>query len=293
MGEKFDATKSFLFENMLSVFTNYGKDFLQDEAIPLITNELVKQGGNMLLDYGASAIPGIGGAISEYRTNKKIKNLEEMFAILNEKNAALKDKFENQTLENKEVLDFIFEMVFEKIEKVSQKEKIRYMIDGYSEFLNLENPSFDVAYLYFDTLDKLTLLDIDTLKLSYQSMYSYFSGEIEKNNEITGYNDILSKYDIDYSQYKSVRENLLRMGLFENEYDNKIEKDYKNVEKAIKEIKVTVSGLYDVINGKKKVSDVKKLTSKSDVKFNAKDRLKISKFGRDFVEHFLLEGDNN
>ena len=43
------------------------------------------------------------------------------------------------------------------------------MINGYSEFLNLDNPSFDVAYLYFDTLDKLTILDISVLKLSYRA----------------------------------------------------------------------------------------------------------------------------
>lgn len=293
MGEKMDAAKGFLFENVLSVSVEHGKELLKNKVLPYMTSELVRQGGSVLLDYGASAIPGIGGAISDYRLNKRIKNLEEMITILDEKESLLKERFENQTIENKEILDSIFEMVVEKIEVVSQKEKIRYMIDGYSEFLNLENPSFDVAYLYFDTLDKMTLLDIDTIKLSYQLSYIYFSEEEKKSGEITSFRDILSKYDIDYSQYESVRENLLRMGLFENEYDNAIEKDYKNVEQALKEIKTTVDGIYDVLNNKKKNSSIKKLTNKSDVKFKAKDQLKISKFGRDFVKHFLLEENSN
>lgn len=289
MGEKFEAAKSFLFENFLSISSEYGKEILKEEAIPLITNELVKQGGNVLIDYGANMIPGIGGAISEYRTSKKIKNIEKMMTILNENTDTLKEKFEHQTIENKEVLDSIFEMVVGKIENISQEEKIKYMVDGYSEFLDLKNPSFDVAYLYFDTLDKLTLLDIDVLKLFYYGNYYLMINNIDSYDGPTSYDEVLTKYDIDYSQYEAIRENLLRLGLFENEYDDKIEKDYKNVEQAIKELRITVSGLYDVVNGKKKVSTIKKLTSKSDVKFKTKDRLKISKFGRNFVKHFLVE----
>lgn len=292
MGERFDAAKSFLFENFLSVSSEYGKEILKEEVIPLITNELVKQGGNVLIDYGANMIPGIGGAISEYRTSKKIKNIEKMVTILNKNTDTLKEKFERQTIENKEVLDSIFEMVVGKIENISQEEKIKYMLDGYSEFLDLENPSFDVAYLYFDTLDKLTLLDIDVLKLSYHANYYLMIDNIEGYGGPTSYDEVLTKYDIDYYQYEAIRENLLRLGLFENEYDNKIEKDYKNVEQAIKELRTTVSGLYDVLNGKKKVSSIKKLTSKSDVKFKAKDQLKISKFGRNFVKYFLVS-DNS
>lgn len=288
MGEKLDAAKSFFFKNVLSVSANYGKELLKKEVLPLITNELVRQGGNVLMDYGANMIPGIGGAITEYRTSKKIRNLQSMVYILNENHASLNEKFENQTLENKEILDSIFEMVVGKIENVSQEEKIQYMLDGYSEFLNLSNPSFDVAYLYFDTLDKLTLLDIDVLKLSYHS--NYYSGQnIDGYDGPTNYTDVLTKYGIDYSQYESVRENLLRLGLFENDYDNKIDQDFKNLEQAVKEIRTTVSGLYEHANGKKKVTTVKKLSSKSDVKIKAKDRIKISKFGRDFVKYFLVE----
>lgn len=68
-------------------------------------------------------IPGIGGAISEYRTSKKIKNIEKMVTILNENTDILKEKFENQTIENKEVLDSIFEMIVGKIENISQEKK--------------------------------------------------------------------------------------------------------------------------------------------------------------------------
>lgn len=194
MDEKLDATKNFLFDNILSVVTEYGKDFLKENALPLVTNEIVRQGGDILIDYGAGLIPGIGGAITEFRTNKKIRNLEVMVQVINKRNEELKEKFEKQTLENKEILDEIFEMVMRKIESTNQSEKIEFMINGYSEFLNLDNPSFDVAYLYFDTLDKLTILDISVLKLSYKT---------NTLDDIDGYNsytDLLKAFDINYDQ---------------------------------------------------------------------------------------------
>ena len=226
MGEKLNAAKNFLFENVLSVATEHGKDFLKENALPLLTNEIAKQGGDILIDYGASLIPGIGGAITEFRTNKKIRNLEVMIQVINKRNEELKEKFEKQTLENKEILDNIFEMVMQKIESTNQSEKIEFMINGYSEFLNLDNPSFDVAYLYFDTLDKLTILDISVLKLSYKT------NTLDDIDGYSSYTELLEAFDINYDQYVAVRENLYRLGLMQNEYDNKLAKDIKNLQIA-------------------------------------------------------------
>lgn len=287
MGEKFDAVKSFLFENFLSISSEYGKEILKEEAIPLITNELVKQGGNVLIDYGSNMIPGIGGAISEYRTGKKIKNIEKMVIVINENNTILKEKFEKQTQENKEILDSIFEMVISKIENTSQEEKIKYMLNGYSEFLDLSNPSFDVAYLYFDTLDKLTLLDIDTLKLSYYANQYPMLDNVDYNGP-KYFEDVLSKYDINQSQYESIRENLLRIGLFENDYDNKLETDLKSIQVAVDEIRSTTESVVAALSGKRNAK-IKTLSNKSKLKYKAKDKLKISKFGRNFVKYFLID----
>ncbi|HFD3558374.1 hypothetical protein [Enterococcus faecium] len=281
MGEKVDATKNFLFENVLSVVTEYGKDFLKENALPLLTNEIARQGGDILIDYGASLIPGIGGAITEFRTSKKIRNLEVMVQVINKRNEELKEKFEKQTLENKEILDNIFEMVMQKIESTNQSEKIEFMINGYSEILNLDNPSFDVAYLYFDTLDKLTILDISVLKLSYKT------NTLDDIDGYSSYTELLEAFDINYDQYVAVRENLYRLGLMQNEYDNKLAKDIKNLQIAIDEIRNSTESILNSLSGKRN-QKLKKLTAKSKISLKAKDKLKISKFGKDFIRFFII-----
>ncbi|HFD1634755.1 TPA: hypothetical protein QFF48_000998 [Enterococcus faecium] len=281
MGEKLNAAKNFLFENVLSVVTEHGKDFLKENALPLLTNEIAKQGGDILIDYGASLIPGIGGAVTEFRTNKKIRNLEVMVQVINKRNEELKEKFEKQTLENKEILDNIFEMVMQKIESTNQSEKIEYMINGYSEFLNLDNPSFDVAYLYFDTLDKLTILDISVLKLSYKT------NTLDDIDGYSSYTELLEAFDINYDQYVAVRENLYRLGLMQNEYDNKLAKDIKNLQIAIDEIRNSTESILNSLSGKRN-QKLKKLTEKSKISLKAKDKLKISKFGKDFIRFFII-----
>lgn len=285
MGEKVDAIKGFLFENVLSVVSEQGKDILKENVVPLITNELARQGGDILIDYGASLIPGIGGAITEFRTNKKIKNLEVMVQAISKRDEELKEKFEKQTLKNKQILDEIFEMVMRKIESTSQSEKIEFMINGYSEFLNLDNPSFDVAYLYFDTLDKLTILDISVLKLSYRA------NTLEDIDGYSNYEELLKAFDINYDQYVAIRENLNRLGLMENEYDDKLVKDINNLQVAIDEIRGSTESIIKALSGARNAK-IKTLSNKSKVRLKAKDRLKISKFGRDFIRFFIINNPN-
>nr|DAL20041.1 MAG TPA_asm: protein of unknown function (DUF4393) [Caudoviricetes sp.] len=275
MTEKSKATKEFLLENVLNVVIQYaaegGKKYVAGQLLP----NAVEKGVGFLLDYGATSIPTIGSAVSTYRTNKKIENLNTMLNLLNDRVDEINNLFEKQSIENKRVLDDVFNMVIEKISDTYQDEKIQYMISGYVELLAVENPSFDTAYLYFDTLDRLTILDLAVLKLSYG-----------KENQT--YMDILEKFDIDISQYRAIRENLYRMGLLESISDNTVESDLKQLSEAIDELKTVFADAISKLSSGK-VKSIKKFTSKSNVKIKSKNRLKISKFGRDFVKFFLKE----
>lgn len=282
MGERMSAVKEFLFENILQISVNYGAEMAKEVAQQAALEATSEMGVNVLIDATSSMIPAVGPAITSFRNNKRMKNTELLLKELNKRQEDLQRKFEDQSQSNKEILDDIFEMVIEKISHTMQEEKIRYMVNGYSDLLELENPSFDTAYLYFDTLDKLTILDIETLKLSYP-----LSSEMQNSGEWPStFSDILEKFDIDYSQYTAVRENLYRFGLLENDYDDKLDKDLENIIKAIKDIRGVTESLVDAWSSKK-TPKIKKLSSKSQVKLKAKDRLKISKFGRNFISFFI------
>ncbi|KAJ76024.1 hypothetical protein M222_0727 [Enterococcus faecalis AZ19] len=280
MGEKLDAIKEFLFESCLETSIEVGKEVAKEEIPKLALTQGAEVGANIMLEASGTMIPAIGPAIANYRQSKKIANINKLMEELNKQQQVLSENFSKQTNENKEILDTIFEYIVERTEFTKQDEKIEYMINGYSELLKMENPSFDVAYLYINTLDQLTLLDIATLKLSYDLAYTFYDTE-----EPRSYEEILEEFDIDEAQYAAVRQNLFRMGLLENDYDNKIVKDWKSMVNAIDDIRKTTATLVSFAEGKN--TKIKRLSSHSNVKTRARDKLMISKFGKDFIRYFL------
>lgn len=278
MGEKINAAREFLFENILQISTDYGTELAKKTAEQAALSAVGEMGVKVLIDTTSSIIPAIGPAITSFKNNKRMKNMEIMLKELSHNQDCLLQKFESQSESNKKVLDAIFDMVIEKISNTLQDEKIKYMVRGYSDLLDLENPSFDTAYLYFDTLDKMTILDIEVLKESYP--LAIYQDEKPTLN-------VLEAFDIDHSQYTAVRENLYRMGLLENDYDDKLDKDLENIVKGINEIRGVTESLSFAWSDTKKNVKIRKLTSKSQVKLKAKDRLKISKFGRNFISFFI------
>ena len=94
-------------------------------------------------------------------------------------------------------------------------------------------------------------------------------------------------FDINYDQYVAIRENLNRLGLMENEYDDKLVKDINNLQVAIDEIRGSTESIIKALSGARNAK-IKTLSNKSKVRLKAKDRLKISKFGRDFIRFLLL-----
>lgn len=286
MKEKMKKIGSFLVENILGVASDFAKDKGKELVGTLGLETFTEIGADVMIDIGGSVIPAIGPAISTYKTNKKIKNLDIMIQKIADRLDLFEERYGKQSIENKEILDEIFNMITDKISNTYQMEKIEYMVNGYLELLNVENPSFDTAYLYFDTLDKLTILDLSVLKLSY-SVYTPYNRE--SISEFENYQELEQEFDIDDSQYLAIRENLYRFGLLENEVDAGIAKSLDSIQKAVIELRSTTESIYNQLSGKK--VKLKALTSKSKIKLKDRDRLKISKFGRQFVQFFVAKQD--
>jgi len=56
---------------------------------------------------------------------------------------------------------------------------------------------------------------------------------------------------------------------------------------AIEEIRNSTESILNSLSGKRKIK-LKSLTNKSKISLKAKDRLKISKFGKDFIRFFII-----
>ncbi|EJB2513390.1 hypothetical protein MW183_002944 [Listeria monocytogenes] len=277
MKEKISEVKSYLTEKVIEIAVINGTDAAKEVANGALNNGALEIISDFGIDVIGGSIPGIGNAISSFRIKKQIKNLEVMVMELRKKTEEIKKNFDNQSEDNKILLDDIFAMVINKIADTTQEEKIKYMINGFANLTEIQNVSYDIAYLYYDALDRLSILDISVLELSYSV---WVSMDVEKS-----YQDILDEFDIDIDQYHAVQSNLERIGLLENQYNAVLEKDIKSVVDKLNDLqKVVLSIQTSLSQPKKKMKDIK---SKNEVKIKAKERLKISKYGKHFIEFFI------
>lgn len=278
MGDKISSVKNCLTESVLDVIAEYTKEAAKEHVKDIITKESIELAASVGIDMLGSIIPGIGNAISSYRTQKQINNLNTLVIEVKNKIDEIRKNFEKQTEENKKTLDSIFETVINKAVNTNQSEKIKYMVYGFTNLTAIQNISYDISYLFYDVLDKLTLLDIAVLKLSYPFWHT-------AENNIKTFTDVMNEYGIDYYQYNAVRDNLYRMGLLENQYDDALEKDLDLLIKNVNNLNNVVISIQESLANPRK--NMKKLNSNTKVKLRAKDRLKISKFGMEFIRFFI------
>jgi len=277
MKEKNSEVKSYLTEKIIEIVAINGTDVAKEAVKETLHNGALETISGFGIDVIGGSIPGIGNAISNFRIKRQIKNLEVMVIELRKKTEEIKKNFDNQSEDNKILLDDIFAMVINKIADTSQEEKIKYMINGFANLAEIQNISYDIAYLYYDTLDRLSILDISVLELSYSVWVPI---NFEKS-----YQDILDEFDIDIDQYYAVQSNLERIGLLENQYNAVLEKDIKSVVDKVNDLqKVILSIQTSLSQPKKKMTSIK---SKNEVKIKAKEKLKISKYGKHFIEFFI------
>ena len=97
-----------------------------------------------------------------------------------------------------------------------QSEKIPYHVNGYINFMTNETND-NLMLLFFNTLNELTQLDIDVLK-----MYDMNSEE----NILT----IRERYNLNFEQTMVIKEKLTRLGLLQSKND---EQRYLNIDYVV------------------------------------------------------------
>ncbi|MGF3073548.1 hypothetical protein ACQV2T_08385 [Facklamia sp. P13069] len=239
---------------------------------------------NVAIETGVNFLPIIGSAYQSYKINKRLERQDKFIKLLQSR----LDSFINrvhQSLEEKQKYSELLDFSLESVGLYSQEEKISYLANGLITMFNTDNISFDIGYLYINTLNQITLLDIEVLKfyLGIQQVEYY-----QKNNRRT-YQDILDKFKIEYYQYEAVRDNLYRLGLLRKRTERNQSKDLKNIEENLEILDSNVKSIFKYISNIDKRTNKLSSYKKINVKFETKDNLEISKFGNEFVKYFCEE----
>src|SRR5699024_4941514 len=135
-------------------------------------------------------------------------------------NEELIDNLNKQTEENKEKLDKLLEFIIEAVVDEFQEEKVKYMTNGYIYLTKHVDITDDLVMHYYDVMKQLRMVDISVLRLYFRRRYHFDSQDKEDT-----YQDVLERYGMSIEQYKSVRENLKRIGLLELEIKDDVEND--------------------------------------------------------------------
>ncbi|MGH2080060.1 hypothetical protein ACRCJU_01845 [Aerococcus urinaeequi] len=273
-----EIAKSTAFDMVVSGFeslvANGGRYLLENSGIV----------GDVAMDTGASMIPGIGNAISSFRQNRKIDNIEKLTKNISDDVELLKQRVSDASEKDKENYMELIDYAYDSVELYSQKEKIDMLSNGLINIIKTDDISFDISYLYINTLNRLSLLDLAVVKL-YNNQHQYID---DSPVEFESYRDILDRFGIEYEQYEAIRGNLNTLGLLETQTDQSLNKDLDTIEKQIERIdknsETIIDDLDKLVSGKlKRVSKLKY----ERFKIKSKDMYRLSKFGRDFYRHFL------
>ncbi|WP_026881409.1 hypothetical protein [Clostridium akagii] len=144
----------------------------------------------------------IHNIINDYNNKKESENIEETIKILNTN----KDKMisELKKLDDNEwetVNKFILPKVFHEVKKEDEKEKIKYIMQGFLYSVNNKIYKKDIILLYYDVLNQLRALDIKILESLDKSgkVDIKFSEEVKENISIP----------VNYIYYKLEKLNIL------------------------------------------------------------------------------------
>lgn len=207
-------------------------------------------------------VPGVASAVLGYKQKRQERMLEKFMEETKTRQEELEKKIIQMSEEKmKEFTSKYFGIVTDYVLDEVQEEKIKYIVNGFINLASIEDIKEDFVFSYYDMLIDLRVVDLGVLKL----YHNYSQGNLEGD-----FRTVLEEFNLDYDQYKSIQNKLLRMGLlisnnetYERDNQLKIQKYLEQLEK-----------------GKKvKLGNLKSISSN--------DSFKLSPFGRQFMNFFV------
>src|SRR5699024_10606867 len=189
---------------ILEVAADYGAKYFKEEVSNLA--------GEIAIDTGASFVPGVSGVWQSYKRRRLERNMnvaiEEVMNRINQ----IDERLQKRTSEQQHKINELFGFILDYVSDEPQADKIKYLINGFVNLTDHDSITEDFVLTYYDLMRELRMVDIAVLRL-YCQRFDYDETPRET------FTDVMEDYGLTDEQYKSVQENLLRIGLLTTEKD--------------------------------------------------------------------------
>lgn len=140
--------------------------------------------GNIITDAViVQAVPGVATAVISYKQKRTERMLIKAIDELKKQMIAINEKVNNM---DKEQITFIKEkvlpIVFDFVIEESQEEKIKYIINGAINLIEIDITDEDLILNYYDILSKLRIKDINILIDLYQESKKMIRSYLEETD---------------------------------------------------------------------------------------------------------------
>lgn len=173
-----------------------------------------------------SCIPQVNGIWLNYKQARFEASVRDALMVMARRMDAMEANYESLNEELQEKFRGIYvEWMLDNLEAEKQKEKIPYYVNG---FINLmtNDANDNLMLMFFETINQLTQLDVDVLK-----MYS-----MEEHDNIR---TLCERYKLEIEQIRVIKEKLERLGLVycknDEQRDSNIDEIVDYLNKADKE----------------------------------------------------------
>ena len=269
--------------NLLNGIQEALKNKANEGTRELVTQNIEDAGMEFAMEVGVDAVfnsvPLLGPTLSTYNNKKANRNLKRLMSELEQKIDDIQESIKNKSARDQEIIDDIIYKAVNSAIKSDQQEKIEFIVNGLESILKNDDISYDIASLYFDTIDRLTMLDIATLQ--------HFRNPMDMETaQVRDVQTILNKFNITLEIFQATKSNLRTYGLLETKTDKKVSDDLSNLNDVVNELTKRVNELTTAAKDPKKVKKVK-TTNVRTKKIQSKDSYIISEFGRNFIDYFV------
>lgn len=178
------------------------------EVITDVADIVLSEGASLLLGNILGALaPRVNSIRQNYKQNRFERNVKEAFNVFGKRIADLEARFNLLESDKRDKFNGLYlEWLLDNLYSEKQTSKIPYYVNGFINFMDNESND-NMMIMFFETLNQLTLLDIDTLR-----MYDMNSPE--------NYNSLTKRYNLYPEQVNMIKEKLTRLGLLYSKNDD-------------------------------------------------------------------------